>query len=107
MRHTPGPWAVREGGKAVWADREYPKGSGVCLLVDPPYHDGVEFPLPEMVIEANARLIAAAPELLEAGRLRRSVIIHDNPDFEGEWVAVPREDFQALRTAIAKATQDE
>ena len=33
--------------------------------------------------------------------LRRAVIIHDNPDFVGRWVAVPKQDFDALREALA------
>jgi len=52
---------------------------------------------------ANANLIAAAPEMYEKGQFKRNVIIHDSPEFEGEWVAVPREDFIAFRAALAKA----
>ncbi len=67
--HTPGPWRVSNGGKgntAVVTDREWPKGNAVCLVADPPCHDGEGFPLSEDVVDANARLIAAAPALLEA-----------------------------------------
>ena len=38
--------------------------------------------------------------LREAAQLKRNTIIHDSPDFDGEWVAVPREDFDALRVAL-------
>ena len=85
-QHTPGPWCVREGGTGIWADREYPRGSGVCLLVKPPYYDGEGFPLAEDVLEANARLIAKAPEqqaiiteLLEA---LRTMLYHFQPTAE-------------------------
>lgn len=53
--HTPGPWAIGKYGKVTTPD-------GETLLVD-----GVSLPMnhdPEAI--ANARLIAAAPELLEA-----------------------------------------
>ena len=53
--------------------------------------------------EANANLIAAAPEFYKKSEFKRNVIIHDNPDFEGEWIAVPHEDFDALRAVRAKA----
>ena len=53
--------------------------------------------------EANAYAIAAAPEMYEKGQFKRNVIIHDNPEFEGEWIAVPREDFDAFRATLAKA----
>jgi hypothetical protein len=39
---------------------------------------------------------------LKAMRFKRNVIIHDNaPRFEGDWIAVPREDFDELRNALA------
>jgi len=41
--------------------------------------------------------------MYEKGQFKRNVIIHDSPEFEGEWVAVPREDFIAFRAALAKA----
>jgi hypothetical protein len=48
-------------------------------------------------------LHAAAPELLEAAQLKRNTLIQEASGFEGEWVAVPREDFEKLRTIVAKA----
>ncbi len=39
---------------------------------------------------------------LKATRFKRNVIIHDNsPRFEGDWIAVPREDFDEFRNALA------
>lgn len=62
-KHTEGPWKVGPMGQYIFgpdtemvADMENPDGS-VCRM------RGVGGELP---IEANARLIAAAPELLEA-----------------------------------------
>ncbi|HUT87762.1 MAG TPA: hypothetical protein VMX15_06735 [Candidatus Heimdallarchaeota archaeon] len=52
----------------------------------------------------NATLWAAAPEMYEKSAFKRNVLIRDNlPYFEGEWVAVPQEDFDALRAVRAKA----
>ena len=65
-KHTPGPWRVNGGGKLRWisadskvathsddVNRNTPSDNMVC----------------ESVYEADARLIAAAPELLEALRM--------------------------------------
>jgi len=52
---------------------------------------------------ATVRKEEAFEGLLEAARLKRNAIIHDNPDFGGAWIAIPREDFDALRAAIARA----
>lgn len=58
-KHTPGPWAARKpddiGGSRVYADCK-----GGSLIATPGYMRD------ESESEANARLIAAAPELLEA-----------------------------------------
>ena len=54
--------------------------------------------------KSNATLWAAAPEMYEKSAFKRNVLIRDNlPYFEGEWVAVPQEDFDALRAVRAKA----
>jgi len=99
MTHTPGPWNadgyhVRQngqGGTRMIADvcytgphhtppDEYPKS---CRIAD----------------EANARLIAAAPELLEALRECLSII---GKDPRWEWVKTYRQ----AHDAIAKATSE-
>ncbi|GEM_PF-976347 len=59
--HTPGPWKVeraqgKRGQLYIWMDGEYWGGHAIATV-----HDRV----PESA-SANARLIAAAPELLEA-----------------------------------------
>jgi hypothetical protein len=63
--HTPGPWNIRTEGTMT--------GRGPEIFADGAYYDdGSEFVIAQLfsadadVIDANARLIAAAPELLEA-----------------------------------------
>ena len=129
-KHTPGPWkeSLRNDGTryivAKYSSRvpiRIARVLGGFTKGDP----GAE------LAHANAELIAAAPEtarqrdeawaanvqdrlsiieltcqrdvLVEAASLKRNVIIHDEHGFEGEWVAVPREDFDLLRAAIADA----
>ena len=52
--HTPGPWEIREGAEEVYGTAIYEVGA----------HD--LHPLAAVQNEADARLIAAAPNLLEA-----------------------------------------
>jgi len=60
MTHTPGPWIVFNGGVSVWANGGYIKQ---------------HFPeAPRDERHANARLIAAAPELLEACKLAEDIL---------------------------------
>jgi len=44
-----------------------------------------------------------AEGLRKAGKFTKNVVISNSAGFEGEWVAVPYEDFQALRTALEQA----
>lgn len=114
-KHTPGPWKVsqvvpnselpkgkRKTGYSgsigyVWTDRPYP--GGVCLAEVRGHYVGEE--------EANARLIAAAPDLLAALEAVNGML--DNfPGFDSR--AVPFTDKatgnigQVVRAAIARAT---
>lgn len=54
QRHTPGPWVVESDGSTVTM-------GGQCVIVGPA-PDGA----PREVEKANARLIAFAPDLLDA-----------------------------------------
>lgn len=85
-KHTPGPWRVGDAGHAVFG----PKDSGM--------HPNAPITVVQRIVNpANARLIAAAPELLEAlNALKTKVLASGNasaffPELE-----------QAIR-AIAKA----
>ena len=61
IEHTPGPWKLGSRG-AVVAD--IPTSNQLAGSDDVDYYGG--YLICESVTEANARLIAAAPELLEA-----------------------------------------
>lgn len=82
-KHTPGPWAYAWAGGIALV---FQKGEATIASI--PYYDDNEIPQ----VEANARLIAAVPDLLEAqkGVLR----VADRATVE----------FDAARAAIAKAT---
>ena len=77
-KHTPGPWRVEMNGNYM---RLYMPEPGLKGDVARGY-----------VGEANARLIAAAPELLAALRL---VLAHDGVLTGADWTAI--------RAAIARA----
>jgi hypothetical protein len=92
-KHTPGPWTWQEGDgnempKLIAGDKE------VCNFGD----DTTYYPSKgEPPNDADARLIAAAPELLEALRHIEGVALADEPrDLPGI--------VQTARAAIAKAT---
>lgn len=80
-KHTPGPWVVRQ-------DKKYPGLTEIVSLEGPVIDEG--FGLLNEREQANARLIAAAPEMLEA---LEGVAKNINPD---DW-------FERVHAAIAKA----
>lgn len=82
-KHTPGPWAIRqekEGWCRIYAPKDYYVGGEIAHYVS----------------NANANLIAAAPELLEA--LQYLANVCPAIDAQGE------EAHQRARAAIAKTT---
>lgn len=98
MAHTPGPWKVKVDGQYTWVDGS--KGKHVHVItangrtelawcgVANDYYAGEEN-------VANARLIAAAPDLLAACKLAMDVLEQWRTDHETHIV---------LARAIAKAT---
>jgi hypothetical protein len=70
--HTPGPW-IAEGAKVLW---EAPHSRNRWVVAD--LADASDGRLsPE--IESNARLIAAAPDLLDALKSTRACVAGINP----------------------------
>jgi len=96
-KHTPGPWRATPRTPAPWVDVDRNDGRTLAVV-----QAGVKEDLPAL---ANARLIAAAPDLLEA--------LYSILNLEGvaKWGAkdyMPGLDvyyhFQKIRAAIRKAT---
>ncbi len=71
MAHTPGPWAYDPDSKEVFSSNEG-HGCGWIALVKG--NDSADQPLPAGMQAANARLIAAAPDLLAACREMAEII---------------------------------
>lgn len=94
-KHTQGPWEVMISGKHVFVNSD---DECVCIT-----HNNDSLP-PEKAI-ANARLIAAAPELLEACKdmveLLSRFINETSGDNRGTIVFL-----KVIRDAIAKAEGD-
>ena len=89
MAHTPGPWGY--DGTEVHAEHLV-----ICNAYRSRTDDEGNW-MPNEEVEANARLIAAAPELLEAARLANQELI----DLGQGSSASPA--LRALWSAIAKA----
>lgn len=93
-RHTPGPWkehAPNIDGEVDKTYRQITAGVGYFPGLDEPESAG--FKLTGFISPADARLIAAAPELLAACK-RLGAVINDH---------VSLADVDALDAAIAKA----
>ena len=92
-KHTPGPWKVEQrfsGNRFIHSDNSQSPICGVSFV-------GIGIEVDES--KANADLIAAAPELLEAADAAIDAIADERADaaYKAEVVAM-------LRAAIAKAT---
>ena len=100
-KHTPGPWRVQpytwqRGNVSVFAPKFGRAPYGACVA-HTPCSDGVGGADGAL---ANARLIAAAPELLEL--LREAADYTRHPDYD--W---PVEFSRRVDAAIAKATGEQ
>lgn len=103
MAHTPGPWSYRwETEARDWAIVTDANGSIVANVNTETGPDASSAPATrQMPAEANARLIAAAPDLLEALTSSLELLEHHYPK--------PARNGQIARAraAIAKATGGE
>jgi len=105
-QHTPGTWEIRRPAHITWNG---PSGAfeiraGDKVICQRPWAEGAAEAIREF--EANALLIAAAPELLEACAAAMEFMVKGR---ERGYVHVPDDDYLAavpgtLRAAIAKAT---
>ena len=93
-KHTPGPWTAQKSSNALYGEHWHatvPKGDERVRLTEPS-------------TEADARLIAAAPDMLEA--LRGFVDLMGRPVHEWDPDRGLAADARA-RAAIAKATGEQ
>jgi hypothetical protein len=113
LQRRHGPWTV---GDPTPCDHDYPKryrseSVGIrapgraCVATVFGGHEGGSLGRPYVSLEsgrANARLIATAPELLDAARavLRAADAFHDDTAY---YIEVRRDEIEALRAVIAKA----
>lgn len=95
-KHTPGPWHIQEGGFTKNAPRNefqiYATNDDLELICKV-YHDGL-LAHSFQDHEANAKLIAAAPELLEVAQIIVGLPGFEKDEYYGE----------LLLKAIKKAT---
>lgn len=94
--HTPGPWSVDDDDRPrmEWNRHIYgPNGLAICFMA----HSNGRNPKRDA---ANARLIAAAPALLEA----LQAIVKSLSDQDEEGLIEHAEQMVAARAAIARAT---
>lgn len=97
--HTPGPWGVEQTTVSNWIGRMRADGSKVEYIVAHTDRDSLR---DDVLVrnDANARLIAAAPELLDACAQALSRFEQDGwPLNEANTAAI-----KLLREAISKAT---
>lgn len=99
-KHTPGPWELRN--EFGMQGLVYPRGVGFPVAATTGYFNRAG------QTESNARLIAAAPELLEKGEALANLV---ERYFRGGDDGIPpatesevAEAMYALRAAIARAT---
>ena len=89
QKHTPGPWSV------TWCNDGWCVEARPCGICETHiYGDAGSPSMPER--EANARLIAAAPELLEAAKQALQVFVDQGWDDDLSAA-------KSLKAAIAKA----
>lgn len=81
MKHTPGPWRVEEGTTLIWGDcnpddtTTFGLGYPIAECKITPSASWAKGPRKYEEAEANAHLIAAAPELFES--LKYMVAVFD------------------------------
>ncbi len=87
--HTEGPWKIWQGSREIFADSDH-----VCTMQDLKGGKNCVSRIEEY--RANASLIAAAPDLLEACKVALPCISH---------IPIHAEDVAFIEQAIAKATK--
>ena len=101
-QHTPGPWVLDDKTRAVtWGDVSFsaPFGAGGFVIASHSVSTLPTYQSDRLTPEhhANARLIEAAPELLEACETLATLLDTD------DWIATGRLAVKQAQAAIAKA----
>lgn len=117
--HTPGPWlaAARPSSIVGWPVVA-PMGRLICDIAlghKPPGVSDGDWSAHYVEVEANARLVAASPELF--ARLERLIAVIDMAGLlnlsngvqlgQTSWYVKASDALEAARTAITQATQDQ
>lgn len=98
IKHTPGPWAVKDiNSQYLIVGNKYGSEKSVLSYS---YWIG-DFNVPKYEAEANAKLVAAAPELLEALKDLTDYCIHSGHLD----MIVEKPQIQKSLSAIKKATE--
>lgn len=98
-KHTPGPWT--ENACEIQAQ----DGSPICEMLARPEDSGVNYPY-SPVADSNARLIAAAPEMLAVlSAARNSISDALNPDPSTDWRDSLSDALDAIDAAIESAAK--
>jgi hypothetical protein len=92
-KHTPGPWHVGKTAPCIVYDDN---GWGVANTVN---HDRYVY-----AMQANARLIAAAPDMLAALQAILQGVKHDDTGDGYAEIVLSTDDARTARAAVAKAT---
>jgi len=95
LKHTPGPWSAFIAGNTVAVDIGAVPHGTKPNIVDWQGFDGCDLPLKQRI--ANAKLIAAAPDMLDA---LRELMDDDAPWDDMRWADA----CDKARAAITKAT---
>lgn len=104
MAHTPGPWVAPLSSTRMRGRRRY-------SLEQDPHYAHLWFGdlllndlVPDATQDANARLIAAAPQLLAACEAVFATVAYPAPE-GGSWWRLTDKEVAQVRAAIAKAKQ--
>ena len=94
LRHTPGPWKVSKNGNDI--EMANSDNAGIATL----------YAISELQDKANAKLIAASPEMLEALKaMTEHYVDLVNSSDAGSWNPEEEDVVKKAREVITKATK--
>ena len=107
--HTPGPWVAHYGWESEHLMAPDPNNPRWCEVTGGSFKDGTYLSIPALMGIANARLIAAAPDLLNAligavAAIEEVMEPITSNGMHAEWDEVMAKQVPVWRALIAKAT---